>query len=1382
MPAQETYWRNLGRMHVVFFVSAIALFGATIWMMAADHRDEWRGYQVTNDKIRAEIAQREEASIESNVDYQAEIERLNALKAAQQKEVDRKQETIDKLTEEVRVAALAEDLVARDVRIKRARRDVARANYDLQVRDEASDSTLKSYLSKFDELQKEVDAREFELQQKQAALNAARERKLAETRDLDAVNAAIKKADAEIASLKAQIENLAPPSGLSHYKRKMMDFPILDGFNSPHKVVQDWMPDLLIKNGMSVSARFDRCRSCHLNIDSILADGSPAFPFGPTGSHDYKDWVDAGKYPHPFATHPRTDLYLTSSSPHKLETFGCTACHDGQGSGTSFTNASHTPNDPHEEHIWAHEHGYASNHFWEYPMQPKRLRESTCLKCHHTVTELAVNPKFGESAPQLVHGWNLIKEYGCFGCHEINGYDGGKAIGPDIRLEPQTDEERLKIAEDPTQVAGQMRKVGPSLRHVASKVTQKWLEEWTDEPKRFRPSTRMPQFYHLTNQHDAVAEKFTPIELAGISHYLFGKSEPLELEEPAKDYVPDPERGRRLFKERGCLACHSHAGPEFVGANQTFGPSLERVHAKLRPEDTVDLNGVRFNKWLYTWIRNPESYHPRTRMPNLYLAKYEQPAGQNTPAATVDPAADIAAWLMQSGEGGGALVWDGAKQYAGPPLAFEASAEAGKAELQAVAQRTKDLDKLTRLLLERAITKRLTDRILGSEREQPSGEVSTAEEKVSIPAESRYPSESAPPIKGDEIELVLAGSVSEVADKSKLSLNIAIPLVGKDATLVFTSGDWQGRKFGLASVDANEGMVTLKLSPADRESDEGPKPGDGLYLNGTITQEMKLRYVGRKTISKYGCYGCHDIPGFESARPIGTALQDWGRKDPSRLAPEHIHEYLHHHGEPDGSSTAERVEAALSAARSDEFSSEEVRERELSAAFFYESLLHHGRPGFIWQKLRQPRSYDYEKIETKGYDERLKMPKFPFTEKEIEAISTFVLGLVAEPPADRYVYTPTGAAAARLEGERLLEKYHCTGCHSMELPQYKGRFNLEELPYFTGLSADEHPQALELLKRLKPFRDVSAPPDKDGKGVISFHGSQVLGPDPDEDRENQFYNLRVWENLNVNGQPLRPMAGVETPADDLISVKPARGGGFAFWLIDDLVGKSRSLELIDAAWNKAPPTLYKEGIKVQTPWLYRFLKEPYQLRHTTVLRMPRFNMDDDEARALANYFAAAEGVSFPYQDIPQRDEPYLSQWRKEFAEPEASPDSYLGQSWRMLTKDKHCTNCHSVAGMAVQVDPSKPQPRGPDLKYAVDRVQPEWLMLWLYNPKWVLPYTPMPALFLKSKPPDPKLLDGNPQFQAIGTRDALMNYHRLLEQFGAPEAPAVPAAEPAAAN
>ena len=39
----------------------------------------------------------------------------------------------------------------------------------------------------------------------------------------------------------------------------------------------------------------------------------------------------------------------------------------------------------------------------------------------------------------------------------------------------------------------------------------------------------------------------------------------------------------------------------------------------------------------------------------------------------------------------------------------------------------------------------------------------------------------------------------------------------------------------------------------------------------------------QKTVAKYGCYGCHDVPNFEDAKPIGVGLADWGRKDPSKI-------------------------------------------------------------------------------------------------------------------------------------------------------------------------------------------------------------------------------------------------------------------------------------------------------------------------------------------------------------------------------------------------------------------------------------------------------------------------------------------------------------------
>ena len=36
--------------------------------------------------------------------------------------------------------------------------------------------------------------------------------------------------------------------------------------------------------------------------------------------------------------------------------------------------------------------------------------------------------------------------------------------------------------------------------------------------------------------------------------------------------------------------------------------------------------------------------------------------------------------------------------------------------------------------------------------------------------------------------------------------------------------------------------------------------------------------IGEKSIRHYGCYGCHNIDGFEDAKPIGVELTYEGSK------------------------------------------------------------------------------------------------------------------------------------------------------------------------------------------------------------------------------------------------------------------------------------------------------------------------------------------------------------------------------------------------------------------------------------------------------------------------------------------------------------------------
>jgi cbb3-type cytochrome oxidase cytochrome c subunit len=174
------------------------------------------------------------------------------------------------------------------------------------------------------------------------------------------------------------------------------------------------------------------------------------------------------------------------------------------------------------------------------------------------------------------------------------------------------------------------RRPAVGLRHLAAKTNEGWTRFWVKEPKAFHPETRMPQFFNLTNQKDAHAEKLQPVEIAGIATYLFAKSEELKSEPWPEGYEADVERGKKLFSQRGCLACHAH--DDFQGIKADFGPNLTHAHQKLKSKE-----------WLYTWLREPTRHSARTKMPNLYL----EPETVN--GVKIDPAADITAYLLAKG-------------------------------------------------------------------------------------------------------------------------------------------------------------------------------------------------------------------------------------------------------------------------------------------------------------------------------------------------------------------------------------------------------------------------------------------------------------------------------------------------------------------------------------------------------------------------------------------------------------------------------------------------------------------------------------------------------------------------------------------------------------
>ena len=50
-----------------------------------------------------------------------------------------------------------------------------------------------------------------------------------------------------------------------------------------------------------------------------------------------------------------------------------------------------------------------------------------------------------------------------------------------------------------------------------------------------------------------------------------------------------------------------------------------------------------------------------------------------------------------------------------------------------------------------------------------------------------------------------------------------------------------------------------------------------------MSPQQKQLELGQRAISRYGCFSCHDIKGFEKAQSIGTDLSEEGSKLVTRL-------------------------------------------------------------------------------------------------------------------------------------------------------------------------------------------------------------------------------------------------------------------------------------------------------------------------------------------------------------------------------------------------------------------------------------------------------------------------------------------------------------------
>ena len=303
----------------------------------------------------------------------------------------------------------------------------------------------------------------------------------------------------------------------------------------PYEIKQIVIKEFERNNFGEPLMRVDRCQSCHLSIDRVGFEDAPQ----------------------PFRTHPDREVFLKKHDTNKI---GCTSCHGGQGTAITSVDKAH---------------GYVT--FWEDPLLKGSEIQTKCVSCHAETFNI---PK----AAHVSRGISLIRELGCWGCHNI----------PNM---------------------GNLRKRGPDLSRIKEKVNKGWLVSWIKRPKDYNPRTKMP-FFSLSDQ-----------EAADIASYLWAASRRLAPKEEIEGLdSPDKiEKGKELFESVGCLGCHIRTDSDIVGEkaiegvdgspivirNRDFAPALGKIGTKVQAD------------WLVRWLKNPKSYWHDTTMPGLRLSDEE---------------------------------------------------------------------------------------------------------------------------------------------------------------------------------------------------------------------------------------------------------------------------------------------------------------------------------------------------------------------------------------------------------------------------------------------------------------------------------------------------------------------------------------------------------------------------------------------------------------------------------------------------------------------------------------------------------------------------------------------------------------------------------------
>lgn len=851
-----------GKLSFHFAVWSTLLLGVLVWMFWQDHARPWKGYQRRFRERQMDLA------VQSQRRYEAQTEGLPAAKRAladAQKALADLPATHPTLKDlEARLPALLEAKERAESEEKQVKGLHAPARYQAEMGEHQSHGPTPSVSpGRAYDLLQALNAWSSAMFRAHRAAGAAQADYDAVAEQVKAIRRpyeeAVKQAEKGLVELR-KAETTVGGLQQKYENNQWRNWAVIDFISKTYEIKQVVLKNIHDNWNFATNVKVDRCMTCHLGVDNPdLSDANIQRLFEAEIQKAYQDdpqALERYKADHGFERwmqpHVGLGLIAGPSSPHRVETTGCSVCHHGVGWATDFSRAAHTAGSAAQLKEWEAEHDRKPPEFVEYPMLAKEYIQGQCFKCHKqgfgwpvpyveslehgavaqtrdvpgkaprrlqplelygplrlppapgvvdgSRTEVARVRRLQEQA-RLGDGFeaSMVRDYGW----DAVAYDKGEETI--IRYGCQGCHKMEAFGDQVGHPAPP--RVGPDLSYVADKVRPGWLERWIKHPDAFRLDTRMPSFFWFVPKN----ADWKPVDADG-------KEIAAPRPAPVMDsHLWDRDEHLRALGKVSTPADEARMGVQ-VAAMAQYLLSQGRSRA----------------------LKGDPAYDPTY--------------GEDPPAGNWEHGRDLVAneglgcvachVVPEVQDASGAWVKDVGERFRGEP--------AKGPRLDGLGSKLKDARWLVHWL------------------ERPK----------------HYTATTAMPTMRFRDEVTSDGTVVRTALQARADVAAYLLRFKNEAFDALPGVGWSDSWTDLLRDMYEEYFGRNKAGDLRRPSDV-----EGEF--GQKARGLLLAELGEKLMSRNGCFGCHAVQGHEGDVPIGTDLSKHGTKDLHQLEFAYVHEVPH---------------------------------------------------------------------------------------------------------------------------------------------------------------------------------------------------------------------------------------------------------------------------------------------------------------------------------------------------------------------------------------------------------------------------------------------------------------------------------------------------------